>query len=181
MPHRCPATLCLPEPWPLGTLPGSQVTGQDLLHHAGDADACELHITHAPGCAYTCTHHTHHCEYKLAYIHTCTHGHAHSYAYITHSMQVYLHTHTYKRTHATHIHTCTHNTYAHTHKHIPQKDKASGGGCVLSAQRGLVKQKSPEIWRPTGPARRVVLSWEAWLRSPGRRTLSSHTHAPGDR
>ena len=56
---QVPATLCLPEPWPLGTLPGSQVTDQDLLHHAGDADACELHITHVPGCAYTCTHHTH--------------------------------------------------------------------------------------------------------------------------
>ena len=84
------------------------------------------------------------------------------------------------------IHTCTHNThtyntYAHTHKHIPQKDKASGEGCVLSARRTPVEQKSPEIWRPTGPAGRVVLSWEAWLRSPGRRTLSSHMPAPGDR
>ena len=140
MPHRCPATLCLPELWPLGTLPGSRVTGQDLLHHAGDADACELHITHAPGCAYTRTHHTLHCEYKLAYVHTCTHGHAHSYAYITHSMQVYLHTHTYKCTHATHIPTCTHNTHTqhictYTQAHPTEGQSLRRGLCAFCTER----------------------------------------------
>lgn len=121
-------------------------------------------------------------------LHTYTHAHTdmHIHMHISHTACrcTYILTPTNVHMPLTHprAHTIhTHNTYAHTHKHIPQKDKASGGGCVLSAQRGLVKQKSPEIWRPTGPARRVVLSWEAWLRSPGRRTLSSHTHAPGDR
>lgn len=121
MPHRRPATLCLPEPRPPGTLLGSRVTGQDLLHHAGDADACELHIHTFLG-VHTRAPITHiHCEYKLAHVHTCTQGRAYSYAQITHSTQVYLHTHTCKRTQATHIHACTHNThlyntYAHTHR-----------------------------------------------------------------
>ena len=81
-----------------------------------------------------------HCEYKLAYVHTCTHGHAYSYAYITHSMQVYLHTHADKRTHATHIHTCTHNThtyntYAHTHTSTSHRRTKPPEGAVCFLHR----------------------------------------------
>ena len=140
--------------------------------------------------SWVCTHvHPSHTYTVNTSLHTYTHAHrdVHIHMHISHTARRYTYTlapanvHmplTYTRAHT--IHTYTTHMHIHTEAH-PTEGQSLQRGWEVSAQRTLVEQKSPGIWRPTGPARRVVLSWEAWLLSPGRRTLSSHTHDPGDR
>lgn len=146
---QAPSRLCLPEPRPQGTLLGSTVTGQDLLH--GMLMLVSSTYT-VPG-VHTCITHIH-CEYKLAHVHTATQGRAYSYAQRSHSMSIPTHSHL-KRTPG-HSHTSVHTQYTliqlymhtYTQKHIPQRDKASGGVGGFPLKRTLVRQKSPGIWRP---------------------------------